>query len=130
MKSYSEVINGRGSPNPTRSADLYVQNAIKNAILRDYEYIIRRTKGEGTGPRCLPPPPPRIRHCNAYQEEWSVYAERLEHYFTAKDVKDASKRRAILSLVPDPYFHSSGWHTSPALREKFSRSGDAIHPLL
>ena len=31
---------------------------------------------------------------NADQEEWSVYAERLEHYFTANDVKDASKRRA------------------------------------
>ena len=36
---------------------------------------------------------------NADQEEWSVYTERLEHYFTANDVKDASKRRAILLSV-------------------------------
>ena len=36
---------------------------------------------------------------NADQEEWSVYAERLEHYFIANDVKDASKRRAILLSV-------------------------------
>ena len=36
---------------------------------------------------------------NEDQEEWSVYAERLEHYFTANDIKDASKRRAILLSV-------------------------------
>ena len=32
----------------------------------------------------------------------------------------------LISLVPRPIFHSSGWITSP-LR---SRSGDVIHPLL
>ena len=30
------------------------------------------------------------------QEEWAEYAERLEHYFTANDIVDIAKRRAIL----------------------------------
>lgn len=33
---------------------------------------------------------------DATQEEWSEYAERLVHYFTANDINSAAKRRAIL----------------------------------
>ena len=38
----------------------------------------------------------------ATQEEWSEYAERLEHYFTANDIVSASKRRAILLNAVGP----------------------------
>ena len=30
------------------------------------------------------------------QKSWKSYSERLEHYFVAKDVKSAMKKRAIL----------------------------------
>ena len=60
------VRNGRGSPKgggcgsplPREARTLLI--AVKNAILRDYEYIIRRTKGGGGGGggTCPPPPPP------------------------------------------------------------------------
>lgn len=39
---------------------------------------------------------------DATQEEWSEYAERLEHYFTANDIVIAAKRRAILLNVVGP----------------------------
>ena len=46
-------VNRQGEGDMPRK--LYVQNAITNAILRDYEYIIRMTKvgggGGGTCPR-------------------------------------------------------------------------------
>ena len=35
-------------------------------------------------------------------EDWPAYAERLEHYFTANDVTDGAKKRAILLSVCGP----------------------------
>ena len=35
-------------------------------------------------------------------EEWSAYAERLEHYFAANEVADGGKKRAILLSVCGP----------------------------
>ena len=29
-------------------------------------------------------------------DDWTAYAERLEHYFTANEVKTAAKKRAVL----------------------------------
>lgn len=39
---------------------------------------------------------------DATQEEWSEYAERLEHYFTANDITSEAKRRAILLNAVGP----------------------------
>ena len=39
---------------------------------------------------------------DATQEEWSEYAERLVHYFTANDIKGEDKRRAILLNAVGP----------------------------
>ena len=36
------------------------------------------------------------------QEEWSEYAERILHYFTANDISSPEKRRAILLNVVGP----------------------------
>jgi hypothetical protein len=39
---------------------------------------------------------------DATQEEWSEYAERIEHYFTANDITSGAKRRAILLNAVGP----------------------------
>ena len=37
------------------------------------------------------------------QEEWSQYAERIDHFFIANGVTDADKKRAVfLSLIGRP----------------------------
>ena len=36
------------------------------------------------------------------REDWTSYTERLEQYFTANDMKDAGKQRAILLSVCGP----------------------------
>ena len=38
----------------------------------------------------------RLDEFNEGQEEWRSYIERVDHYFTANDVVDADKKRAIL----------------------------------
>lgn len=40
-----------------------------------------------------------IGECDHCKEDWVSYCERLEHYFTANDVDDAGKQRAILLSV-------------------------------
>ena len=41
----------------------------------------------------------RLREFNPAAEDWISYAERLEFYFAANDVKDADKQRAVLFSV-------------------------------
>jgi len=36
---------------------------------------------------------------NAQVDDWSIYVERLQHYFIANDVTDAGKKRSILLTV-------------------------------
>ena len=36
------------------------------------------------------------------QEEWTEYAEQLEHYFIANDIVEAKKKRAILLTAVGP----------------------------
>ena len=33
------------------------------------------------------------------EEDWTIYSERLQHYFTANDITDDDKKRAILLSV-------------------------------
>ena len=37
-----------------------------------------------------------IGEFNQVKETWTAYSERLEEYFTANDINDAGKKRAIL----------------------------------
>ena len=37
-----------------------------------------------------------LREFDSTHEEWETYIEHLEQYFTANDVQDAGKQRAIL----------------------------------
>ena len=41
----------------------------------------------------------RLREFNPAMEDWTSYAEKLEFYFTANDVKEADKQRAVLFSV-------------------------------
>ena len=43
-----------------------------------------------------------VSEFNSAQEDWRSYAERLEQYFAANDVKDEEKMRAILLSVCGP----------------------------
>ena len=36
---------------------------------------------------------------NPQAEDWTIYAERLQHYLVANGVEDADKKRAILLTV-------------------------------
>ena len=44
-------------------------------------------------------PPPLAEEYSDSIEDWTAYTERLKNYFTAKDVEDGSKKRAILLSV-------------------------------
>ena len=41
----------------------------------------------------------RLREFNPAVEDWTSYAERLEFYFAANEVKEAEKQRAVLFSV-------------------------------
>ena len=44
----------------------------------------------------------RVFEFNSAQEDWPSYAERLEQYFAANEIKDEKKMRAILLRVCGP----------------------------
>lgn len=44
----------------------------------------------------------KISYFNSNQESWSSYTERLGYYFTANDVQDDDKKKAILLTVCGP----------------------------
>ena len=43
-----------------------------------------------------------VQEYDSEKEEWSQYAERLEHFFLASKVEDAERKRAILLSVMGP----------------------------
>ena len=88
-------------PPPAQSVDAFCSCTFLNAILCNYEYIIRRTKGwggGGTGPQCPPPPPPTldpplhygpsmsatalwaiyVHHCTM-DHLWTIYGPSMDH---------------------------------------------------
>ena len=44
----------------------------------------------------------RILEFNEKLEDWIQYSERLEYFFTANNIDDANKKRAILLTVIGP----------------------------
>ena len=60
------------------------------------------------------------------QEEWSQYAERVDHYFVANDVDGAEKKRAVFlslrSACDAINFYWLAWWLLPSQEKKRTRN--------